>query len=153
MEQPSSQKGMQTPDMESRIWKPPFGSDIMAKSQRPSCLSLILEKPVVAMRFLSPIQTARLFLAPAWPWKGKRRCHEERARIRIHTGTSWAAFSILVSQILNFLSRLVVTIMEPSALHDMDWTISLCFRTSRSLPCSMSHSLIVKSPDELARTF
>ena len=33
---PSSQKGMQTPEMESRIWKPPMGSAGLRGSHRPS---------------------------------------------------------------------------------------------------------------------
>jgi hypothetical protein len=33
---PSSQKGMHTPEMESRIWKPPMGSLGLRGSQRPS---------------------------------------------------------------------------------------------------------------------
>jgi hypothetical protein len=61
---PSSQKGMQTPEMESRIWKPPMGSLGLRGSHRPSWRSLMREKPVVAMRSVSPIHTARLFFAP-----------------------------------------------------------------------------------------
>lgn len=64
---PSSQNGIQTPDMESRIWKPPIGSVGALASHSPSWRSLIREKPVVAIRSCSPIHTARLFFAPGWP--------------------------------------------------------------------------------------
>jgi hypothetical protein len=87
------------------------------------------------MRSCSPSHTARLLLAPGCP------------------ATSWAGFSCLTSQIRNFLSRLVVTNRDPSALHDKDCTMSLCLRVSLAPPASTSHTLTVKSPDEEARTF
>src|ERR1700739_3826521 len=70
-----------------------------------------------------------------------------------HTGTSMAGFSCLISQTRNFLSRQVLTRRAPSALQDSDWMTSPCFRTKRSLACSISHTLTVKSPEALARTF
>jgi hypothetical protein len=64
-----------------------------------------------------------------------------------------AGFSILTSHTLNFLSRQVVTKSAPLALQDSDWMTSPCLRTKRSLLCSMSHTLTVKSPEALAKTF
>lgn len=120
---PSSQKGMQTPEMESRISNPLSGSLAALISQRPSWRSLILEKPVVAILSFSPIQTARLFFAPPWPWP------------------SCTGFSERTSQIRSFLSRQVVTSREPLALNERDCTISGCLRVSFVWPCSTSQNL------------
>ena len=126
---------MQTPDIESSISKPPSGASAFRISHRPNWRSLILEKPVVATRSCSPIQTLRLLFAPAWP------------------GPSCAGFSCRTSHILNFLSLDVVTIKDPSAFHDNDCTMSLCLSVSFDAPASTSHILIVKSPEAVASTF
>ncbi len=104
-------------------------------SHRASCRSLIREKPVVAIRSCSPIHTARLFFAPAWP------------------AVSTTGFSCRASHILSFLSRDVVTRRDPLALHDIDWMTSPTLRESLEDPASMSQILIVKSPDADASTF
>ena len=102
-------------------------------SQSAICLSLILEKPVVAKRLCSPIQTARLFLAPSWP------------------GNSWTGFSWRASHTRTFLSLEVVTRRAPFALQDRLCTMSLCLRVRGDWPVLMSHSLMVKSPEADAR--
>ena len=114
--------------------KPPIGC-VLPGSQRAICRSLILEKPVVAKRLCSPIHTARLFFAPAWPGAS---C----------TGVSWRTSHTRI-----FLSRDVVTSMLPAAFHDRLWTMSLCFRVSGAWPVPTSHILMVKSPDAEARMF
>ena len=126
---------MQTPDIESKVVKPPIGSFGLPTSHRAICLSLIFEKPVVATRSWSPIQTALLFFAPEWP------------------GASCAALSCRTSQIRSFLSREVVTNSVPLALQDKLWTISPCFRVNADFPVPISQILIVKSPDADARMF
>ena len=104
-------------------------------SHNPSCRSLILEKPVVATLSCSPIQTARLLLAPAWP------------------GPTCAGCSCRTSHTRSFLSRDVVTSRLPLALYDNDCTISVCLSVNRGDPASISQILTVKSPEEVARTF
>ena len=129
------QNGMQTPEIESKVVNPPIGSLGLPTSHNAICLSLIFEKPVVAIRSCSPIQTALLFFAPEWP------------------GTSCAALSCRTSQIRSFLSREVVTSNVPFALHDKLCTISPCLSVSDDFPVPISHILIVKSPDADARMF
>lgn len=121
----SSQKGMQTPDDESRLLKPPTGSCGFLRSHSPSWRSLIREKPVVAILSYSPIHVTRLFLAPGWPV------------------TSIAGFSCRTSHIRNFLSREVVTNRDPFALQDNDCMTCVCLRVSRGDPASTSHILTV----------
>lgn len=104
-------------------------------SHSPSWRSLTLENPVVAILSSSPNQVTRLFFAPAWP------------------GTTCAAFSWRTSHIRSFLSREVVAINAPLALQDSDWIISVCFSVRRCEPASTSHSLTVKSPEEVAKIF
>src|SRR3569833_359826 len=94
------QKGMHTPEIESSVVKPPMGS-FLPGSQRAICRSLIRENPVVAKRLCSPIQTARLFLAPVWP------------------GASCTGFSCRTSNTRSFLSLDDVTRKAPLALHDI----------------------------------
>lgn len=130
----SPQNGMQTPEMESIMLKPPIGSGLPG-SHSAICLSLILEKPVVAKRLCSPIHTALLFFAPAWP------------------GASWTGCSWRTSQTRIFLSREVVTSMLPLAFHDKLCTMSLCLSVSGDCPVVMSQSLTVKSPEADARMF
>lgn len=132
---PSSQNGMHTPEIESSTRKPLIGSRGARISHSASCLSLIFENPVVAIRSCSPIQTDRLFFAPEWP------------------AVSCAGRSWRTSQIRNFLSREVVTMSEPFALQDIDWTISPSLRFNLEDPASISQILIVKSPEAVARTF
>jgi hypothetical protein len=119
------QKGMQTPDIESKTVKPPIGSAKLPTSHNAICRSLILEKPVVATRLCSPIQTTLLFFAPVCP------------------GASCAALSCRTSHIRSFLSREVVTSKLPFALHDKLWTMSPCFNVRWALPVPISQSLIV----------
>lgn len=102
-----------------------MGSLGLRGSQRPSWRSLMREKPVVAMRSVSPIHTQRLFFAPGWP------------------GTSWAGFSCRTSHTRSFLSRLVVTSNDPSALQESDCTMSLCLSVSCGAPASTSQSFTV----------
>lgn len=128
------QKGMQTPEMESNMVKPPIGSGVPG-SHRAICRSLIRENPVVANLLWSPIHTALLFLAPPWP------------------AYSWTARSWRTSHTRIFLSREVVTSMLPLAFHDRLWTMSLCFRVRGDWPVPTSQSLIVKSPEADARMF
>lgn len=130
----SSQKGIHTPEMESRLLKPPIGLSLPG-SQSASWRSLMREKPVVAIRLCSPIHTARLFLAPSWP------------------GPTCAGFSWRTSHTRSFLSRDVVTSRFPVAFHDRDCTMSLCWSFRGAWPVLMSHSLMVKSPDADARIF
>jgi hypothetical protein len=129
------QNGMQTPEIESNVENPPIGSEGLPISHNAICLSLILEKPVVATRSCSPIQTALLFFAPEWP------------------GTSCAALSCLVSHIRSFLSRDVVAIRVPLALQDKLCTVSPCLSVNDDCPVPISHNFIVKSPDADARMF
>lgn len=128
------QNGMKTPDMESTMVNPPMGFGFPG-SHSAIWRSLIREKPVVAKRLCSPIQTALLFLAPAWP------------------AASWTGLSWRTSQTRIFLSRDVVTSMLPLAFHDRLWTMSLCLSVRDDWPVPMSQSLIVKSPDAEARMF
>lgn len=129
------QNGMQTPDIESKTVNPPMGSAGLPTSHKAICLSLIFENPVVARRLCSPIHTTLLFFAPVCP------------------ETSCAARSCLTSHTRSFLSLEVVASIAPFALHERLWTMSLCFNASCALPLSMSHSLIVKSPEADARIF
>ncbi len=122
------------PEIESREVKPPIGS-FLPGSHSPICLSLIREKPVVAIRLCSPIHTARLFLAPSWP------------------GYSCTGACCRTSQTRSFLSREVVTINAPLALHDRLWTISGCLSVRFAWPVPMSQSLMVRSPEADARMF
>lgn len=125
---------MHTPEMESSIVNPPIGSGFPG-SQSAICLSLMREKPVVATRLCSPIHTALLFLAPAWP------------------GCSLTGFSWRTSHTLSFLSRDVVARSVPLAFHERLCTMSLWRRTWCDWPASTSQSLMVKSPEAEARMF
>lgn len=131
---PSSQKGMHTPEMESRLLKPPIGLS-WPGSHSASCRSLMRENPVVAIRLCSPIHTARLFLAPSWPWP------------------TCAGFSWRTSQTRSFLSLEVVTSRLPLAFHESDCTMSLCWSFRGDCPVPMSQSLMLKSPEAEARIF
>lgn len=125
---------MQMPEMESIMWKPPMGSS-RPGSHRAIWRSLMREKPVVAKRLCSPIQTALLFFAPAWP------------------GASWTGCSWRTSQTRIFLSREVVASREPLAFHVRLCTMSACWRAWVGWPVPMSQSLMEKSPDAEARMF
>ena len=126
---------MQTPDIESRTVKPPIGSARLPASHKAICRSLIFEKPVVARRLCSPIQTTLLFLAPVCP------------------GASCAALSCRTSHTRSFLSRDVVASIVPFAFHDRLWTMSPCFSVMCALPVPTSQSLIVWAPEADANMF
>lgn len=145
---PSSQNGMHTPEIESRIWKPPRGSLGFLMSQRPSWRSLMREKPVVATLSCPP----GTIISPM-PWSAAlgNLTHPDDStvlgsrmtltiivsnvfvfkHVAYLTGTSWTGFSCLTSQTRSFLSRLVVTRNAPSALHDIDWKMSVPFSVRR----------------------
>lgn len=132
---PSSQNGMQTPDIASSWVNPPAGSFMFLISHSANCLSLIREKPVVAILSCSPSHTALLFFAPMWPCP------------------SYTAFCWRTSHNLIFLSRDVVTSRAPFALQDKDCITSPSLRARLEEPVSASQILTVKSPEALARTF
>ncbi len=108
---------------------------LLPGSHRASCLSLVRENPVVAMRLCSPSQATRLFLAPVWP------------------AASWTGFSCRTSHTRSFLSLDVVAKSLPLALHDRLCTMSGCFSVMAVCPDEMSHSLSVRSPEAEARMF